>query len=355
MSDKSEFFKVIKDFTVDILRTFPEYKENLHIGLKNILEGEIDTVHGEFIYEYCRKIYPSQFFNILYQNEETFKDETPENIFLPGISFYKIWKEDISDKTRTIIWKYLQLILFSIVNSERDGGDFFGDTAKLFEEIDESEFKNKLEESINQISEMFDVSNVPLDGLNSSDLPNPDELHSHISGLLGGNLGKLAREIAEETVNEMNLDGEEDLSSVGDLFKNLFKSPGKLMGLVKKVGGKLDAKLKKGDIKESELMKEASELMSKMKSMPGMKNMQKMMANMGMPLGKNAKMNMGAFQNMMNTNLRQTKMKEKMRERLKQKQVMEAMMKQMKPAVVEKTPREKKKKKRRRKKKKNKK
>jgi len=79
------------------------------------------------------------------------------------------------------------------------------------------------------------------------------------------------------------------------------------------------------------------------------------MANMGMPLGKNAKMNMGAFQNMMNTNLRQTKMKEKMRERLKQKQVMEAMMKQMKPAVVEKTPREKKKKKRRRKKKKNKK
>ena len=273
------------------------------------------------------------------------------NIFLPGISFYKIWKEDISDKTRTIIWKYLQLILFSIVNSERDGEDFFGDTAKLFEAIDEDEFKSKLEESIDQISEMFDASNVQ--GINTENLPNPEDLHSHISGLLGGNLGKLAREIAEETVNELNLDGKEGLSSVGDLFKNLFKSPGKLMELIKKVGGKLDAKLKKGDIKESELMEEASELMSKMKTMPGMKNMQNMMANMG--LGKNGKINMGAFQNMMKGNIRQTKMKERMREKLRQKQAMEATMNQMKPKenLVEKPA--KKKKKRRRKKKKNKK
>ena len=112
MSEKGEFLKIVKDFVTDILRTFPEYKDNLHIGLKSIMEGSMDTIHAEFIYEYCRKIYPSQFFNILYQNEEIFKEETKMNIFLPGISFYKIWKEDISDKTRTIIWKYLQLILF---------------------------------------------------------------------------------------------------------------------------------------------------------------------------------------------------------------------------------------------------
>ena len=93
-----------------------------------------------------------------------------------------------------------KIVLFSIVNSERDGEDFFGDTAKLFEAIDEDEFKSKLEESIDQISEMFDASNVQ--GINTENLPNPEDLHSHISGLLGGNLGKLAREIAEETVNE---------------------------------------------------------------------------------------------------------------------------------------------------------
>ena len=41
------------------------------------------------------------------------------------------------------------------------------------------------------------------------------------------------------------------------------------MNMVKKVGSKLDSKLKSGEIKESELMEEASQLMEKMKNMPG--------------------------------------------------------------------------------------
>ena len=66
--------------------------------------------------------------------------------------------------------------------------------------------------------------------------------------------------------------------------------------MVKKVGKKLDEKLKSGEIKESELMEEASELMKKMKSMPGVKNMEQIFSKMGMPTGKNAKMNMSAMQ-----------------------------------------------------------
>ena len=57
---------------------------------------------------------------------------------------------DISDNTRKVIWKYLQLILFSTVSGQKNC-DSFGDTAKLFEAIDEDEFKKKLEESINEI------------------------------------------------------------------------------------------------------------------------------------------------------------------------------------------------------------
>ena len=64
---------------------------------------------------------------------------------------------DISDNTRTIIWKYLQLILFTLVNLQKNG-ETFGDTAKLFEAIDETEFKNKLEETIEQMTEIFNIS-----------------------------------------------------------------------------------------------------------------------------------------------------------------------------------------------------
>ena len=54
------------------------------------------------------------------------------------------------------------------------------------------------------------------------------------------------------------------------------------MGLVKNVGSKLDSKIKSGDIKEGELMEEATDLMKKMKGMPGMDNIQGMLNKMGM-------------------------------------------------------------------------
>jgi hypothetical protein len=67
-----------------------------------------------------------------------------------------------------------------------------------------------------------------------------------------GKLGKLAMELAEETANELDLDMN-DAKSATDVFQKLFKNPGKLMGMVKTVGSKLDEKLKSGEIKESEL------------------------------------------------------------------------------------------------------
>ena len=68
---------------------------------------------------YCLENYPQHFFNILYQNDDIFKENETLN-FLPSINFVEIWKdEDISDKTRETIWKYLQLILFSVSKNVR--------------------------------------------------------------------------------------------------------------------------------------------------------------------------------------------------------------------------------------------
>ena len=152
---------------------------------------------------------------------------------------------------------------------------------------------------------MFDKSN----------LPNPDDIHKHISSMMEGKLGKLASEIAEETAAEMDIDMN-NINSEQDVFKTLFKNPSKLMGLVKKVGGKLDSKIKSGEIKESELMDEASELMKKMKDMPGMENIQDMLKKMNIPgMGKKARFNTAAFERMQ----RMEEQKEKVREKARQK------------------------------------
>ena len=75
------------------------------------------------------------------------------------MDFSLLWHENISDKTRENIWKYLQLILFSIITNV-DNKNTFGDTAKLFEAINEDEFREKLEDTIKGLENIFDISNL---------------------------------------------------------------------------------------------------------------------------------------------------------------------------------------------------
>ena len=88
------------------------------------------------------------------------------------------------------------------------------------------------------------------------------------------------------------------------------------MGLIKNVGDKLDSKLKSGELKESEMIKEATELMNKMKDMPGMGNIQSMLSKMGMGGlggGGGGKVNSAAMEAQLNQRLKMAKMKERIR------------------------------------------
>lgn len=299
-----EFVKVIKDFYKDVLLVFPEFKDKLRQTDIDFLTG---NNNGEELFSYCSNVYPKRFFDILYENEEMFKDLSMNTMFLPNIDFKDIWKEAISDNTRKTIWKYLQLILFSVVNSVKDK-NAFGDTAKLFEDIDEEEFKSKLDSAFDDIKGIFENredtdSDVPQ--------PNADDIHSHLSGMFSGKLGDLAREIAEETAGDLNIeeDGETDVKEV---FNKMFKDPGKLMGLVQNVGSKLEGKMKSGDISEAELMKEASQMLTQMKDMPGMGDIQSMMSKLGMNMG-GAKVNMKGMEARMNQEMKRQQAKENVR------------------------------------------
>lgn len=378
-----EFQTIILDFLRDIDGTFPEFHEVLqpYLGYSHEMRPMPDELYLE-LYTHCRSVYPVRFFDILYKNEamfaaapnaetETTRPEAPEEAnamsteFLPGVDFREIWATgDITDNTKDTIWKYLQLILFSIVNNLSDMGSF-GDTAKLFEAIDNNELKTKLEEVIGEMGTMFgaaeDGSAAPpnLDdtfkkatefmnqafeggqqssgqagaagaagatGPSSHPMPDASSIHEHLSGILNGKIGKLAKEIAEETAADLNLDMENETSMKG-VFQQLLKNPSKLSGIIKTVGSKLDSKLKSGELKESEIMQEASELMSKMKNMPGMNNLASMLSKMGMNMpggmgggGAGAKVNFGAMQSQLNRNMKQAQMRERLLKKVQDKQ-----------------------------------
>jgi hypothetical protein len=349
----SEFKKIISDFVADIATVFPEHGD------------ACATVYGmdiAAVFDHCKRTYAPQFFNILYRNDVVLFAEPIE--LLPGLNFKALWETpDVSDATKEAVWKYLQLVMFSVVSDLSDTSTF-GDAAKLFEAIDESVLKSKLEEVMQQMQAMFKAdeegakdeegANPDEEGANPDEegasagangsfpLPgmDPNSMHEHLSGLLGGKIGNLAKEIAEETAAELNLNPDDE-ASAQSVFQNLFKNPGKLMGIVKSVGQKLDAKMKSGEIKESEIMQEASELMNKMKKMPGVNNMAdllkkmggmsgmgdmgmgmadmaKMAASMGLG-GKNGKLNMGAMQSHLNQNMKSAQTRERMQQKLEQR------------------------------------
>jgi hypothetical protein len=241
------------------------------------------------------------------------EDSDIDTEFLPKIHFKNLWQSDITDKTRETIWKYLQLLLFSIVGT-LDNKEAFGDTAKLFEAINEDEFKGKLQETLSQIQGLIDMSGCEIpenlgSGLNSSDLPNAEQINDHITGMLDGKIGQLAREIAEETASNLDMEFD-DSTDMKDVFNKLIKNPTKLMGLIKTVGDKLDTKLKSGELKESEMLQEATDIMNKMKNMPGMGNIQSMLSKMGLGGGK---VNTGAMEAQLNQRLKMAKTKERLR------------------------------------------
>lgn len=329
-----EFKKVIRDFIGDLKVTFPEYvtfidkwwKSKEHFNYieeeeeRNKAYEKSENKSAKLLFDFCQKKLPPRFFDILYQNDEMFKEESEiDTEFFPKIHFKNLWQCDISDKTRETIWKYLQLLLFSVVGT-LDNKDAFGDTAKLFEAINEDEFKGKLQETLNHIQGLFDMSGGELpenlgEGLNPNDLPNAEQINEHITGMLDGKIGQLAREIAEETAANLNMDFD-GATDMKDVFSKLMKNPTKLMGLVKTVGDKLDSKIKSGELKESEMLEEATEIMNKMKNMPGMGNIQSMLSKMGMGgLGNfgGGKVNTGAMESQLNQRLKMAKTKERIR------------------------------------------
>jgi len=316
-----EFSKIIKDFVADMKTTFSEYSPFIDKWWKGADkfahiqdESERETAFKksqessiQFLFKYCLKKYPPRFFDILNQTDSIFaEDSEVDTEFLPFIHFKNLWQDDISDSTRETIWKYLQLILFSVVGSLKNR-DAFGDTAKMFDSINEDDFKSKLEESLEQIKGIFE--NKADENGNEIPQPNAEHLHDHLSGMFTGKLGKL------------DMDGATDVNGV---FQNMFKNPGKLMGLVKNVGNKLESRMKSGDINEADLMKEASEMLNKMKNMPGMGNIQSMLSKMGMNTN-GAKVDLKG----MEAQLNQAMKTEKMKERLRQKAEMNRVAKEM--------------------------
>jgi hypothetical protein len=338
MEIPEKFPEVIRDFLADLTIAFPEY-----VFLWEAWQKPDADVKP--LYEYCLTMYPERFFDILYQNEEVIESDS-NMMFLPNVDFRMLLTAPgISENTKQAIWKYLQLILITIMGNVKSAASF-GDTAGLFEGIEEEELQKKLGETIGGLTDFFkglskDGSSESMEkafeemfagegpegaegpqeeGSTEGAMPNADDLHNHLKSLFDGKIGTLAKELAEEMSGEvMDLFDDGEVKETNDVLKKMMRNPKKIMDLVKKIGSKLDDKMKAGSISQEELMKEASEMMSKMKGGAGGKEFQDMMKNMMKSMG--GSMGKGMFDmNRMSTMMGQNATKDRMRTKLEQRQ-----------------------------------
>lgn len=341
-----ESFKTtLADFIRDLSNTFPEYEM-----IWNELAKKMETNYEcATIFSHCLGVYPERFFDFLYQNEDIFKVDSGVNtMFLPGVEFKALYScEGVTETTKKSIWKYLQLLLFSIIGSVKDKTNF-GDTMNIFEGIDENELQSKMKETLDSIGDFFnnmddnisreqetsesgDAAAAAAENSTAQDtempeftfdkttgMPDLNGIHEHLKGLFDGKIGRLAKNIAEEISQDFEqLLGEDykDVRSTKDIFQKMMKNPNKMMGLIKKVGDKIKSRMDNGEISKDDIMAEAGDILRKMREMGGGSDekLQEMLRNMakGMGMGKNARVDMNAVNRM-------TK-QQAIRERLKKK------------------------------------
>ncbi|MAZ55180.1 MAG: hypothetical protein CMP55_05195 [Flavobacteriales bacterium] len=328
------FKTLVKDFIDDLTNVFPEYDFYWSKW------GNTDITNEELkeLLNHCAKVYPERFFDILYQNEDIFAENSDINTyFLPRMDFRILFNsEGLSENSKKVLWKYLQLMLFTVVGSVDDKKSF-GESANIFDGIDENVLQEKLEETMKNIGNVFEKMDTLKQKVNEMEgttednqetntgetpnpraafenLPNMENLQSHLKQLFDGKIGKLAKELAEEVADEFKDVVGGDDENPQNMIKNLMKNPNKIKNLMKTVSGRLDEKMKSGEISKDELMKEAGQFLNEIKKTSGDAGVNEMlqsaMKNMG-GLGKNAKINKSALNRLM----KQSESKEKMQQK----------------------------------------
>ena len=367
MSDKN-LRSIIIDFTNDLTKVFPEYAFLWEKWLT------ADDAEYEKLNQHFMAVFPERFFDIMNSNMDIFSPESDANVmFLPDVDFKLLFNcAGVSEGTKTSMWKYLQLLLFTVLGSVKDTTNF-GDTLDMFESMNETDLQDKMKETMAGLEDFFkgmgsqeqdnessdpsssEHSSLPSDpgslpsehgslpsehGSLPSEhgslpkgfkLPKPEIIQEHMKILMEGKLGKLAKELTEEFTGDLKdvFDENEDTKdkSIKEIMAQLMKDPKKLMGIMKKITDKLQNKMQSGDISQDELMKEVATLVEKFKEMGGgedfIKNFTngpfaKMFKNMAAGAGLNANtvVQMG----------KQSAMKERLRKKMEERKMREALV-----------------------------
>jgi len=250
-----KFNSNLQQFTEQIIKLFPEQEEKIN-EYYDFSDLSID-IYLQMYYNNC----VGKGDDISSKNEIIF---SKENILLVNIDFYEIWNnEKLTDDNKENIWKYLHtLYIFAYENvKERDIKSILKELKNISsdnENLDEDTktLLNIIDSLTGKYSENADIDSDEDETKDASSFAAPE--------LFNGVIGDLAKEIANEIdPTQLNLDDPSQL--LKDLLSGNFDEKNDKSGivnLVKNITGKIQDKLSKGNLDESQLFSEAQNVMN---------------------------------------------------------------------------------------------
>ena len=249
-------------FINDIVNLLPEYKENIDLCYEDLL-NKTNCNDDKYVKRFIRK---TKDYKTLISNRDGSLFENDINI-LKTINFKEVWNKDIGDKNKNKIWEYIQtlFVLSETIISDGDRVKKLLDNIKSegFSNIDENKNnendENDENDENNENNENNDDAEIMNMLKNLSNIKEPEIDNKFIDNSL---IGNLAKELSSEIdMSDMNIS--DDTENIGDVFSNLLSgnNPMNFMNLIKSVGDKINNKVTSGDLKQEDLVNEATKMM----------------------------------------------------------------------------------------------
>lgn len=242
MNINEQMLSKFKHFINDLIKVFPEHEECINKNYTDILSlNELIIEDNEIVADFLKNISDISD-NIMNKDSSVFTDKL---YLIKEISMKQLWDSDISNKTRSNIWKYLNI--FCLINLNLTSGDVMKNgQQKLLsgEKVTKKELSvmkrfKKINENIN--IEENDVEENPIDGLENT------------------SLGNLAKEITKD----LNIDE----NNAQDML-----NPNNMMNIFQSINSTLQQKVENNELDMNSLFEEASGFMNNgmMNNMMGM-------------------------------------------------------------------------------------
>ena len=265
--------KLFKSMITDIIKVFPEYTKRLLHYYKNTLQNDGNDI-DERLKEFLENV--NDISDSIVDDDFSVFELDP--ILLQNVSFKLIWNSEISEDTKSKIWKYLQT--FCILSINETSNDKINDVIKSIESKEKVKDKetlkdikklkklNKSLENDGALDKLLDErikneKNETKDEVNPSQLQGMEQMEAMFQNT---GIGQIAKDITSElNIEEMIENG----GGIEDIFK------GENMGnIIQSISQKIGSE----DLQSGNLVNEATDICSSMQGNPLFTSL---MGNMG--------------------------------------------------------------------------